>query len=253
MLFLLLWTVAMEWPLRGTILGKVYGDPEVSSWQITSLGLTDVVQRRAEQYIWHQLGWRSCQKEIKSWQSNYLRGPTPGSSLRFAPVAFSMAGCGHKAAEVWNQSFPSPRWTAFPGKWAPSTQNNWFWGPRDLPLPLLLSVEAVLLGLEVKLRNQARSWTWLSEAVRDACHMGVLYRQWELIPTTTPGYDNLWNWIGTSYLYFRCRHSSLFGNYLPLWGLLAHLGAIQYLGPLVCVLCIRNMGVALKTPMQCMW
>ena len=53
-------------------------------------------------------------------------------------------------------------------------------------MPLLPSVEAVLPGLEAKQHEQARSWAWLSEAVGDAHHMGVLYRQWELIPTTTP-------------------------------------------------------------------
>ena len=50
-----------------------------------------------------------------SQQSNCLRGPTAGFSSRFAPEAFSMTECGCKAAEVWNWSFPSSRWTAFPG------------------------------------------------------------------------------------------------------------------------------------------
>ena len=56
----------------------------------------------------------------------------------------------------------------------------------DLPLPLLLSVEAVPLGLEAKPHEQARTLTWLSEAFEDACYIEVLNRQWEHIPTTTP-------------------------------------------------------------------
>lgn len=36
---------------------------------------------------------------------------------------------------------------------------------QDLPLPLLLSVETVLLGLEAKPHEKARSWIWLLEAI----------------------------------------------------------------------------------------
>ena len=49
----------------GAILGKMYGDPGVPSHQNPSLSLTNVVQRRAKQYIWHKLGCRGCQKEVE--------------------------------------------------------------------------------------------------------------------------------------------------------------------------------------------
>ena len=63
---------------------------------------------------------------------------TPDFSLRFTPEAFFMTGYCCKAAEVLSQSFPSPRWAAFPSWWAPSTQSICLWGTRDPPLPLLL-------------------------------------------------------------------------------------------------------------------
>ena len=75
MLFLLLWTVALKWPLQGTSLGEVYGDPGVPSHQNPPLGLSNVVQRRAEWYIWHQLGCRSCWKEIKANNPTALGAP----------------------------------------------------------------------------------------------------------------------------------------------------------------------------------
>ena len=41
--------------------------------------------------------------------------------------------------------------------------------------PLLLSVKiAVPPDLETKPLEKARSWTWLSEAVGDACHVDIL-------------------------------------------------------------------------------
>ena len=42
-------------------------------------------------------------------QRTALGGPTTDFSSMFTPEAFSMTGCGHKAAEVLNQSFPSRR------------------------------------------------------------------------------------------------------------------------------------------------
>ena len=39
-----------------------YGDPGLPGHQDPRPGLADVVQRNAKQYIWHQLGCRSCRK-----------------------------------------------------------------------------------------------------------------------------------------------------------------------------------------------
>ena len=43
-----------------------------------------------------------------------LGTPTPDFSSELTPKASPMSGYGHKAAEVWNQSFPSHRWAVFP-------------------------------------------------------------------------------------------------------------------------------------------
>ena len=89
-LFLPLWTVALEWPLQGASLGKVYGDLGVPCHLNPPLSLTDVVQRRAEQYIWHQLGCRSYQKDVKVDNPIPLGATLLVFSLRFALEAFSM-------------------------------------------------------------------------------------------------------------------------------------------------------------------
>ena len=47
--------------------------------------------------------------------------PAPDFASRLTHEAFSMTGYSHKAVQVWNQSFPSPRWAAFQGWWAPHT------------------------------------------------------------------------------------------------------------------------------------
>ncbi len=60
-------TAALKWPLQGASLGRVYGDPGMPSHQDSPLGLTYVVQRNAEQYVWHQLGCRSC------WNSAWIQ------------------------------------------------------------------------------------------------------------------------------------------------------------------------------------
>ena len=57
-------TAALKCPLQGESLGKVYGDPGLPSRQDPPLGLSDVVQRTAEQYVWHQVGCRSCRNQL---------------------------------------------------------------------------------------------------------------------------------------------------------------------------------------------
>ena len=50
-----------------------------------------------------------------------------------------------------------------------------FEAPEYRLSPLLLSVKiAVPPDLETKPLEKARSWTWLSEAIGDACHVGIL-------------------------------------------------------------------------------
>ena len=62
------------------------------SRQDPPLGLTDVVQRRAEQNIWHQLDFRSCWQVIM-FTMNRLRGSSPDFcrvySLAFPPPRYS--------------------------------------------------------------------------------------------------------------------------------------------------------------------
>ena len=62
------------------------------SRQDPPLGLTDVVQRRAEQNIWHQLDYRSCWQVIM-FPMNRLRGSSPDFcrvySLAFPPPRYS--------------------------------------------------------------------------------------------------------------------------------------------------------------------
>ncbi len=70
-------TAALEWPLQGASLGKVCGDPGMPSRQDPPLGLTYVVQRNAEQYVWHQLGCRSCRNSAWIQAAVRLRGSTP--------------------------------------------------------------------------------------------------------------------------------------------------------------------------------
>ena len=76
-----------------------------------------------------------------------LGTPAPDFSSGLTPEAFPMSGYGRNAAEVWNQSFPSLRWTVFPDWWTPSTQSTGFQAPGNPPSPLLLSVVAVPPGL----------------------------------------------------------------------------------------------------------
>ena len=66
------------------------------SRQDPPLGLTDVVQRRAEQNIWHQLDFRSCWQVIM-FTMNRLRGSSPDfcNSLAFPPPRYSTRQRSH--------------------------------------------------------------------------------------------------------------------------------------------------------------
>ncbi len=76
-------TAALEWPLQGASLGRVNGDPGMPSRQDPPLGLTYVVQRNAEQYVWHQLGCRSCREQCMN------TGSCPPSGLHYWLVGFT--------------------------------------------------------------------------------------------------------------------------------------------------------------------
>ena len=78
------------------------------SRQDPPLGLTDVVQRRAEQNIWHQLDFRSCWQVIM-FTMNRLRGSSPDFcrvySLAFPPPRYSTRQKSHFLSLQWH-SFP---------------------------------------------------------------------------------------------------------------------------------------------------
>ena len=74
----------------------MYGDLGLPSRQDPPLGLIGVVQRRAEQYVWHQLGCRSCWRVVKL-TTNRLRGSTPDFCKVYS-LAFSSPEDTYKAA-----------------------------------------------------------------------------------------------------------------------------------------------------------
>ena len=61
--------------------------------------------------------------------TNCLRDSNSGFSSRFTPEAFSMFGYGRKAAEVWNQGFPSPRGAPSQGNESPLPEATGFEAP----------------------------------------------------------------------------------------------------------------------------
>ena len=83
------------WPV--TAASRV-GKTGMPSRQDPPLGLTDVVQRRAEQNIWHQLDYRSCWQVIM-FTMNRLRGSSPDFcrvySLAFPPPRYSTRQRSH--------------------------------------------------------------------------------------------------------------------------------------------------------------
>ena len=86
---------------QGASLGGVCGDPGLPSRQDPPLGLAGVVQRNAEQYVWHKIGCRSCRSQWAlhagppSGLHSWFEGFTPlhmavGSSDLLRPLA---VGC----------------------------------------------------------------------------------------------------------------------------------------------------------------
>ena len=123
------------------------------SRQDPPLGLTDVVQRRAEQNIWHQLGCWSCWKVIM-FSINRLRGFTPDFcrvySLAFPPPGFPKAtaavlhspghGCWNLGL-LWTKDLRPPSLSSTPGHVEGVTsdlclvQDEWRARAAELQLP----------------------------------------------------------------------------------------------------------------------
>ena len=79
-----------------------------------------------------------------------------------------------KAAQVWNQSFLSLSWAAFPDWWAPSTTSTGFQAPGNLSSPLLLSVVAVLPGLYLSHTSRLRAELSCQRLVETRAMGGIL-------------------------------------------------------------------------------
>ena len=113
-----------------------------------------------------------------------LGAPTPDFSSRFTPEAFSTTGYGRKAAGVWNQGcLPLDGLLS----WADVLHlpdATGFKAPGSRLSALLLSVKAVPRRARQELDLVVRGYLRRTP-------LGAFYCQWELIPTLTPGYDNL--------------------------------------------------------------